>query len=257
MGTRSVRLPRENRRDPGQSKGKFEMRGDSSMVEHPVPPGEGGSIPTSPLQSPWNIVSISKKEAEAFVLAKHYSHRASIFWAAFGLVIGDKIEGVVVYGQPSPPIQKVVQATAKNAASFLVGQSLHRLEKPSAVVSYADEEWGHVGIVYQATNWLYTGATKSHDHAYIVDGKRVHPITLRDKGISDPKRWAKENGIETVAPMPKHRYFFLTGSARDKKKMLAKMAYPVLSEYPKAAKRMYDSGPRIEMAPASQNSTLF
>lgn len=52
------------------------------------------------------VVRLSKAQTETFVLAKHYSHRASIFWAGFGLEIDGMIEGVCVYGQPSPPIQK-------------------------------------------------------------------------------------------------------------------------------------------------------
>lgn len=92
------------------------------------------------------------------MVTKHYSRRASIFWAAFGLVINNKIEGVVVFGQPSPPIQRhafdardfrlyelarlVVQTEVKNAASFLVGSALRMLPAPCAVVSYADSEWG-------------------------------------------------------------------------------------------------------------------
>lgn len=210
------------------------------------------------MSSEWSVIPISKKQAEAFVTAKHYSRRASIFWAAFGLVIAEKIEGVVVYGQPSPPIQRhafenrdfrlyelarlVVQTEAKNAASYLVGNSLRMLEAPCAVVSYADSEWGHAGIIYQATNWHYTGATKSHDHAYIIDGKRVHPMTLRDQGITNPKQWAKENGIPTAPPMKKHRYFYACGTPKQKKKIMAALRYDVVSEYPKLPKSTYDAG---------------
>lgn len=211
----------------------------------------------------WRVEKITKKQAEAFVVTKHYSRRASIFWDAYGLVINGKIEGVVVYGQPSPPIQRhafadrdfrlyelcrlVIQTDRKNAASFLVGNSLKLLPKPCAVVSYADSEWGHAGIVYQATNWLYTGATKSHDHAYLVDGKRVHPMTLRDQGITDPKRWAKDNGIQTAPPMQKHRYFYLNGSASARKRMRRTLRYEVVPGYPKLDKSTYDAGPRVDL----------
>lgn len=169
-----------------------------------------------------------------------------------------------MFGQPSPPIQRfafeerdfrlyelarlVVQTTAANAASYLVAEALKRLERPSAVVSYADSEQSHCGIVYQATNWLYTGATKSHDHLYLVDGKRVHPMTLRDQGITDPKAWARENGVETVKPLPKHRYFFLCGNRRQKRSMRAKLKYPVHSEYPKCDQQRYDAGPELDIA---------
>jgi hypothetical protein len=209
-----------------------------------------------------NVISISKQVADQFVLTKHYSRRASIFWAGFGLEENGQITGVAVYGQPSPPIQKhafkdrdfrlyelarvVVQSKTKNASSFLVANSLKLLApKPCAVISYADMEQSHCGIIYQATNWLYTGATKSHDKAYIVDGKRMHPMTLRDQGITDPTRWAKENGIEMVKPMDKHRYFQFVGDKRQKKIMREKLNYLVLSAYPKCDQQRYDDGPDL------------
>lgn len=211
------------------------------------------------------VIKTNKSIADAFVSAKHYSRRPSVFWEAFGLVEDGMIVGVVVYGQPSPPIQRhafrerdfrlyeltrlVVQTKTKNAASILVGRSLQMLsERPSAVISYADTEHGHAGIVYQATNWIYTGATVSHDKAYIVDGKRMHPMTLRDRGITDPGRWAKEHGIETVAPMEKHRYFYFVGNKRQKREMAAKLVYPVVQGYPKCNQQRYDDGPEIRIS---------
>jgi hypothetical protein len=211
------------------------------------------------------VIKTTKAIADAFVSVKHYSRRPSVFWEAFGLVEDGMVVGVVVYGQPSPPIQRhafrdrdfrlyeltrlVVQTKTKNAASLLVGRSLQMLsERPSAVISYADTEHGHAGIVYQATNWIYTGSTVSHDKAYIVDGKRVHPMTLRDRGITDPARWAKEHGIETVPPMEKHRYFYFVGNKRQRREMETKLVYPVVPRYPKCNQQRYDDGPEIRIA---------
>ena len=210
------------------------------------------------------VIRLSKAECTEWVLKKHYSHRAPIFWAGFGLEIDGMIEGVCVYGQPSPPIQKhaftdrdfklvelsrlVVQTGRKNAASFLVGNSLQMLASPCAVISYADTEQGHSGIIYQATNWDYTGATKSHDKTYLVDGKRTHPMTLRDRGITSPAKWAKENNIETIPPMEKHRYFQFVGDKRQRRKMKAKLKYPILADYPKSNQTRYDDGEKITMS---------
>lgn len=211
-----------------------------------------------------NVIPIDKRTAEQFVLNKHYSRRASIFWCGYGLVEAGALQGVVVYGQPSPPVQKhafrdrdfrlyelsrlVVQTKTKNAASFLVGRSLQMLKpKPCAVVSYADSAHGHCGIVYQATNWIYTGATKSHDKLYLVDGVKTHPMSLRDKGITDPVRWARENGIEMILPEPKHRYFYLCGNKYQKREMRNKLNYKVVDEYPKQDKTMYDDGVYIHI----------
>lgn len=209
-----------------------------------------------------NVVKINKQIADEFVIKKHYSKRAPVFWAGFGLEENGLITGVAVYGQPSPPIQKhafkdrdfrlfelsrvVVQSKTKNAASFLIGNSLQMLEpKPCAVISYADMEQNHCGIIYQATNWIYTGATKSHDKTYIVDGKRTHPMTLRDRGITNPTSWARENGIKMVPPAEKHRYFFFVGSRRDRKSMVSKLVYPTISTYPKCDSSRYEDGDNI------------
>lgn len=207
------------------------------------------------------VLPIDKRTADVFVTTKHYSKRAGIFWAGFALVIDGMIEGIVVYGQPSAPIQRhafkgrdfrlyelsrlIIQTPMKNAASILVGRSLQMLPKPCAVVSYADSEWGHVGVIYQATNWLYTGSTVSHDHAYIVEGRRIHPMTLREQGITDPKRWARENNIQTVPPMRKHRYFTILAHRKDRKRIRDMLFYPVIADYPKAPAARYDDGPRL------------
>jgi hypothetical protein len=47
------------------------------------------------------------------------------------------------------------------------------------VVSYADSEQGHYGIIYQATNWFYTGF--SVDTNLIINGERKHRRTLGSK----------------------------------------------------------------------------
>ena len=207
------------------------------------------------------VVSVDKSTCTEFVLKKHYSKRMSIFWKGFALVEDNTISGVVVFGQPSPPIQKhsfsdrdfklyelcrlVVQSKTKNASSYLVGNALKMLDAPCAVVSYADMEMGHHGYIYQATNWYYTGNTISHDHLYIIDGKRVHPMTLRDKGILSPKEWAKTNNIETVKPHPKHRYFYFVGNKTQKRNMMNKLTYPIIKEYPKGDQQRYDDGEHI------------
>lgn len=215
-------------------------------------------------------VTIEKSVADIFVSNKHYSRKPSIFWAGFGLEENGMIVGVAVYGQPSPSIQKhafinrdfrlyelsrvVVQTKTKNAASFLIGNSLKMLPSPCAVVSYADAAHGHAGIIYQATNWIYTGKTVSHDHLYIVNGNKIHPMSLRDRGITNPKKWAIDNNIETIRPDCKHRYFYLCGNKTQKRNMLKTLSYAVIDSYPKTQKIMYDDGPEIKL---SVQSDLF
>ena len=220
------------------------------------------------------MIEATKAQCEPFILHKHYARRKCIFWKGYALVEDGAIQGIAVFGQPSPPIQRyafadrdfrlyelariVVQTRSKNAASFLIGGALKMLEpKPCAVVSYADMEQSHCGIIYQATNWIYTGSTLSHDKAYIVNGERLHPTTIRDRfGVTDPTRWAQENGHEMLPPHKKHRYFYLIGSKTQKRNMLKSLKYPVIREYPKCDKAMYDDGEQIISKIESQQ-TLF
>lgn len=211
----------------------------------------------------FSIVSLTKSECAKFIKEKHYTRKESIFWCGFGLVENGMVEGVVVYGQPSPPIQKyafsnrdfklyelsrlVVQTKTKNAASFLIANSLKLLEKPCAVVSYADSSHGHCGIVYQATNWIYTGATISHDNQFKLGDKIYHRMSIRDMGITDIKQLISENNVQIIKPKEKHRYFYICGNKRDKTDMLSKLKYEIIPVYPKTEKTMYDDGNNIVM----------
>ena len=213
--------------------------------------------------SSFKVVKLDKKTCAEFCSKKHYSRKIGIFWEGFGLVENGKIVGVAVYGQPSAALQKhafdsrdfrfyelsrlVVQTRTKNACSFLIGNSLKMLEKPCAVVSYSDTSHGHSGIVYQSTNWAYTGATVSHDKLYEYQGTIYHPMTLRDMGITAPIAWAKEVGARVIKPKEKHRYFYFCGSRTQVRHMKDKLKYNQVLGYPKSDKTMYDDGPEVHI----------
>lgn len=208
-----------------------------------------------------NVERIDKKTAGKIIGAKHYSKRLGIFWEGFSLIHDGVIIGVITYGQPSAPIQKhafnnrdfrlyeltrlvIDRGAPRNAASYLIAHSLALLSvKPCAVISYADSAQGHCGIVYQATNWLYTGGNVAHDCLYRVGNELLHPMTLRDRfGVLDPVAWAKTNCVERVKGGVKYRYFQFIGTKAQKREMLAKLKYNVESTYPKTDKTLYDDG---------------
>lgn len=209
------------------------------------------------------VVKINKSTANQWVREKHYRKTLGIFWEGFALIESGMITGVICYGQPSPPIQKhafidrdfrlyeltrlVIQSDNKNAASYLIGNSLKMLkERHSAVISYADRAMHHCGIVYQATNWIYTGEVTAHDKLYLVNGEKLHPTTVRDRyKTTKPTQWAKENNIEMINPQPKHRYFYLIGDKRQKRIMSKKLKYKEINTYPKCDKQTYYAGENI------------
>lgn len=218
--------------------------------------------------STFSVQPIEYVKAMEWCLTKHYARRKPMFQFSFALVDkNDNVQGIVVYGRPPVQIEKsvfleaiktpykvyeltrlVIQTTEKNAASFLVGNSLKMLPKNNIVVSYADSNMNHCGIIYQATNWIYTGSNKAHDCEYIVDGKKMHPKSITERmGITAIAKWAKENNIETIKPKEKHRYFFINADKRTKAEMIKKMRYPIVKNYPKCDKKMYDAGELISM----------
>jgi len=206
------------------------------------------------------VLSIKPSETHQWLLEKHYAKRIPIIRYAFGLYENDLLVGIITYGPtPTPQVQKYmlgkgwedkimelnrlcISTSTKNAASILVGKSLSMLPKPMAIVSYADGGQGHVGYVYQATNFIYTGAVTAHDDEYIINGKKTHARTLTSQGITKPKEWAKANNIEIVKAKPKHRYIYFCGSKNQKKEMLNLLTYPVIAQYPKGESKRYDAG---------------
>lgn len=99
------------------------------------------------------------------------------------------------------------------------------------IVSYADLDQNHVGILYQATNWIYTGiSNKGAKGAFIVFGKKMHPKSVYNKGWKQSILWLKENidpNAQEFITKGKHRYIYLL----DKK--MRKRYLKLAQEYPK------------------------
>lgn len=192
---------------------------------------------------------ISNKEALPFLMNVHYARRIPCISYAFGLFVDGELIGVVTYGVPaSPPLCKGIAGeknfhnvlelnrlviapdeNGKNYASYLVSKSLKMLPNRTFVVSYADTAWSHVGYVYQATNFLYTGMSATRTDTYQPSGK--HPRHY-DKTNYNNLRQTRS---------AKHRYVYLVGDKRTKKQMLKELRYPVIKEYPKGDEIRYDT----------------
>lgn len=194
------------------------------------------------------IREITYEETKPFLLGIHYARRMPCITHAFGLFINEELVGVVTYGVPAShhlciglagaenqknvlELNRLVikpDRTEKNLASFLVGNSLKKLPNKTFVVSYADTSWTHIGYVYQATNWLYTG----------LSAKRVD--TYQPEGLH-PRAYKKENHSTLhQTRSQKHRYVYLVGDKRTKKQMLSELKYEIKPEYPKGDEVHYD-----------------
>lgn len=124
-----------------------------------------------------------------------------------------------------------------NYASYLVSHSLKMLPSGTFVVSYADTAWSHVGYVYQACNFLYTGMSAKRRDTYQPGG--LHPRAYDKNNHSSLYQTRSQ----------KHRYVYLVGDKRTKKRMRSELKYPVIDKYPKGNETHYDTNNPVIIHP--------
>lgn len=201
------------------------------------------------LRERYDIREISYKEAMDMVVKNHYLHRKAPCSFAFGLFEGEEMVGCVTYGTPSSaPLRRgicgdeeknnvieltrlwIKDGTPKNTESFLIGNTIKLVDK-EIIVSYAEIEQGHVGIVYQATNWIYTGLSAKRTN-WTIEGVDKHCQTIADKYTSKELKEIYGDKFKLVPRPRKHRYVYFNCDRRRKRELLNKLKYKV-EKYPK------------------------
>lgn len=99
------------------------------------------------------------------------------------------------------------------------------------IISYADPNKAHIGRIYQAGNWIYTGQT-SQDAAYIDKaGRRWHSRQVSSTGVSrqygELRLVPKHSDCKIIPLQGKHRYLYPLDRAM--RRQIAHLAQP----YPK------------------------
>lgn len=87
-----------------------------------------------------------------------------------------------------------IDNTMKNTESFFISRCLRWLKQNTEikiVVSYADENHNHKGVIYQAANFKYLGTTKPSKRI-LYQGKLYHDKTIRTKYKGELKPFAKK-----------------------------------------------------------------
>ena len=184
----------------------------------------------------YDIQRISYEDTKPFILDIHYAKRMPSISYAYGLYEKNKLIGMVSYGSPASPSlckgvagvenkhyvielnRLVLKNNKKNEASMLIAASFKLLPKPKIIVSYADTRQNHLGVVYQATNFMFTGTSKARTDMAGKDGKHSRH-NLGDK-------------TKRVDRSAKHRYIYLLGSKTWKKNIMQQLRYKQM-DYPK------------------------
>ncbi len=218
------------------------------------------------------VISIKPKETYEWLLKIHYAHRIPPISYAFGLYENNEMLGCVTYGCPASPSlcegiagkhnksivlelsRLVFKRPVKNAPSFLVSQSLKMLPKPTIVVSFADTGQGHVGYVYQATNFIYTGLSAKHTDWKVNGMEHLHGKTMTNMaknstggGKADYMREKYKDDFYLEERSRKHRYIYICANKNDKKRLLSELLYKQ-EPYPKGDSSRYE----ISHSPSEQ-----
>ena len=201
------------------------------------------------------VREVTRLDYLPFLLDIHYAKRSTSITYAYGLFIGDILEGVVTYGTPASSSLRVgvagkeyskdvlelnrlcLKSNIKNHASYLVARSLKMLPKPKIIVSYADTSQGHVGYVYQACNFIYTGLSAKRTDWKLKGFEHLHGQTVADEFRGQPNRakLMREKYGDDFYLEPrsrKHRYIYIIGDRKYKRETTKLLRYKT-EEYPK------------------------
>lgn len=209
-----------------------------------------------PAESPkalFYIEQVDYQTAMKVVIENHYLHRRAPCSKAYGLFCNSckNIVGVVVYGVScSSTLLKgicgedeksnvyeltrlwIKDGTPKNSESYLIGNTIKLLDK-EIIVSFAEIQQGHIGTVYQATNFLYCGLSAKFRDPKVKGLEHQHHATYA-KGMTMQQvkeKYGEENVYYVDRPR-KHRYIFFNAKGRRRKELLGKLKYEILP-YPK------------------------
>ena len=161
-----------------------------------------------------------------------------------------KFIGVVLFGRGATPnlgrpyglaqdecceLVRIALTNHKTPVSKIAAFALKWLKKTNPkmklVVSFADRSQGHHGGIYQAGNWIYSGAGSSAKF-YMIKGKLTHPRSIGAKGLTQNIEGARQidKNAKVVEIPGKHRYLMpLDKTIRAKIELLSQ-------PYPKRAK---------------------
>lgn len=189
-----------------------------------------------------------------WVVKYHYLHRKSPCSFAFALydkaTLNDlfvpEMIGVCIYGTPPSACLRqgicgkdernnVIELNrlyihdigVKNLESFFITQTMRKVNK-EIIVSFADPVEGHVGTVYQACSWIYTGKSEPFK-VWEIEGWDAHNQTITDKYTAEELR---SMGGKKVDVVQKHRYVYFNCGSNRRRQLLRKLKYDI-HPYPK------------------------
>jgi hypothetical protein len=163
--------------------------------------------------SEFKVYICNRKEIKYFVEKWHYSKSINGIKSnyCFKLVDNNGMTiGVIIYGKLALggvakkyvndendiiELRRLccIDNTPKNTESYFISKTIKYLKKYTnikTIISYADQTYGHTGIVYKATNFRLVGMTKP-GKMIKYKNKLYHDKTIRTKYKNDLKPYSK------------------------------------------------------------------
>ena len=154
--------------------------------------------PKSPTE--YVVAPCDRDDIKDFVETHHYSKNINgvISDYCFSLTHGDALVGAIIYGRMAMASQwkkygkevtdvielrrlVCVDDTPKNTESYFISRTIKWLRDNThirVIVSYADPEYGHTGVVYRASNFRLHGKSAA-GKVILLGGKKYHDKTIR------------------------------------------------------------------------------
>lgn len=197
-----------------------------------------GSNPSAALHSIL-VQPIPFTLAKKIIEKNHYLHSMpGGTKLAFGVLRDGRLLGTLTFGAGPHNAYKLVGGVVQedcltltrlwlsdelpaNSESRVIGVSLRAIKKNTKIkfiVSYADPSQGHLGTIYQATGWTYTGFSEAMPMFDLGDGRLRHSRSLSHAYGTHSLKYFKGKGIKVkvVSQPRKHRYiYFLDKSYQD------------------------------------------
>lgn len=215
----------------------------------PVQGAGAGSTPSAALQA-IQVYPVPFRIARCVIERDHYLHSMpGGTKLAFGVFAHNSLQGALTMGVGPYGAPSLVAGAAsddcltltrlwlsgdlpRNSESRVLGiilRSLRRHTDLKFLLTYADPLHGHMGTIYQATNWLYIGLSQPMPLYDLGDGRPRHSRSLSHAyGSHSMAHFRRKDVVVKLLPQePKHRYlYFLDPSWRQR------LVVPVLP-YPK------------------------
>lgn len=212
------------------------------------------------LKDKYHVQPIDNHVTKEWMLKKHYARRVTPVTYAFGLMEAGKLVGILTFGFAIPEGLYMICGEKykdrvcefnrlcidlplkerKNVASWFCAQAIKKLPKPLVLVSFSDQNQGHIGYVYQSLNWHYCGEGGGGGEMILKDGRKVHTR-------SHSAQYYRQIGMVegSTETKPKYRYVYFHGDKRQVRDMRKRLKYEI-QPYPKGESKRYDDTAEVD-----------